>query len=172
MSGQGDQTSAFTGAGYAVSSLAAGRYVAGWVNVTPLVGGGGATTQEVLVTATASGTGALDAVKATTSQASGSRDMPMVAGLVAVPTRAGGTDILFSLSAPATVEARVLNVAGRPVRTLCAARACSAGLNSLVWNAQSDGGLAVPNGTYLVEVRARTAAGGDSRAVTQVSLRR
>ncbi len=94
-----------------------------------------------------------------------------VAGLSAVPTKAG-VQVTLSLSAGAQVSARIMNVAGRPVRTLCRAKDCEAGTNTLLWNACGDNGLAVPNGTYLVEVTAKAGDGAQTRALAQVQLRR
>jgi hypothetical protein len=91
--------------------------------------------------------------------------------VAAVPS-GGGAEIVLSLSAPMAVDARVLNVAGRPVRTLCRAQECSAGTSTLLWNAQSDRGLAVPNGTYVIEVMAKAADGGQARSLTQVGIDR
>jgi hypothetical protein len=107
------------------------------------------------------------------------RDGPLVApagatsvcGLTAVPTNAGA-HITFGLSSAAQVEARILNIAGRPVRTLCHAKDCEAGTNTLLWNADSDRGLAVPNGTYLVEVTAKAEDGPQARALGQVRVSR
>ncbi len=92
-------------------------------------------------------------------------------GLTGTST-AAGAQITFSLSAPAQVQARIANMAGRPVRTLCAARECKAGANVLLWNAQSDRALPVPNGTYLVELLAQGEAGGQARALAQVVISR
>ncbi len=50
--------------------------------------------------------------------------MVIVAGLTALPTKAGGAQITFSLSSEAQVQARILNIAGRPIKTLCQARDC------------------------------------------------
>lgn len=60
----------------------------------------------------------------------------------------------------------------RPVRTLCRTNACDAGANTLLWNATSDRGLPVPNGTYLVEVMAKAGDGARARGLTQVRLDR
>ena len=95
----------------------------------------------------------------------------MLTSLAAVPSRAR-VQIAFSLSAPIAVDARILNVAGRPVRTLCRAADCDAGANTLVWNAQSDRGLPVPNGTYLIEVVAKSADGAQARGLRQVRISR
>ena len=91
----------------------------------------------------------------------------VISSLSAMPT-AKGAQVTFSLSAPASVQARVLNLAGRPVKTLCTARSCEAGANTLVWNATSDAGVTVPRGTYLIEVTARTEGGGEARALVRV----
>lgn len=94
-----------------------------------------------------------------------------VMNLTAVATNAS-VQATFSLSSAAQVQARILNIAGRPVRTLCSARECGAGTHTLVWNAMSDQGLAVPNGTYVVEVRGSAEDGTQSRALRQVSIHR
>ena len=94
-----------------------------------------------------------------------------VTALSAVPTRAGA-QVTFTLSAPAALDARVRNMAGRPVRTLCASRSGSAGANALLWDARDDGGLPVPAGVYLVEVVAHSENGAQARALTQVRLTR
>ena len=92
-----------------------------------------------------------------------------VTGLAAAPTTAGA-QITFALSSAAQVQARILNIAGRPVKTLCRAKDCEAGTNTLLWNAQSDNGLQAPNGMYLVEVMAKAGDGGQVRALGQVSV--
>ena len=70
------------------------------------------------------------------------------------------------------MSARVLNIAGRPVKTICTARECEAGANTLVWNATSDAGLQAPSGQYLVETTAATEDGQSAKALTRVMLRR
>jgi hypothetical protein len=94
-----------------------------------------------------------------------------VTGLSSLATRAGA-QVTFALSAPAQVSARVLNLAGRPIAILGAPRNYEPGTNALLWNARDAGGLAVPNGTYVVELTARTAEGAQARAVATLSLRR
>jgi len=70
------------------------------------------------------------------------------------------------------VEARILNLAGRPIRTLCRDQACVAGTNTLLWDARSDAGLRVPNGTYLIQVTAKGPAGATSRALQSLVVGR
>jgi len=89
--------------------------------------------------------------------------------LSTVPTNTG-THITFGLSASAQVQARILNIAGRPVRTLCHAKHCETGTTTLLWNAQTDTGLRVPDGTYLVEVMVKAGDGTQARSLTQVRL--
>ena len=93
-----------------------------------------------------------------------------VSGLMALPT-AAGAQVSFMLAGAATVEARVMNIAGRPVRTLCRAKELQAGGNTLLWDARSDNGLRAPGGVYLVEVIARGEDGGQARALGQVRVR-
>ncbi len=95
---------------------------------------------------------------------------PMVSLLTAMPTSAGA-QVTFSLAGAADVSATVLNIAGRPVRTLCADQACEAGMNTLVWNALSDRGLRVPSGTYLIRITARAGDGAQSSALATVAVR-
>ena len=102
---------------------------------------------------------------------SGTSGAVQVTGLSATPT-AAGAQLTFALPSAAQVQARVLNLAGRPVKTLCAMRDCEPGTNTLLWNATSDQGTRVPNGTYLVEVTAKTDEGESARAVARVNLTR
>jgi hypothetical protein len=83
-----------------------------------------------------------------------------------------GVEVLVGLSAPASVSVRVLNIAGRPVEIICRARQCGAGTHTLLWNARSDNGLPVPNGTYLVQVTARSVDGSQASGLAQVRIAR
>jgi hypothetical protein len=91
--------------------------------------------------------------------------------LSAVPS-AKGVQIGLTLSGPVSADVRVLNLAGRPVRTVCSARDLAAGTTRLLWNGQTDAGLQTPNGTYVVEVVAHSPGGGQTRAVTTVTVNR
>jgi hypothetical protein len=92
--------------------------------------------------------------------------------LVALSTSGGAVQITGRLSGSAQVTARILNLAGRPVRRLCQAQPCAAGRMLLLWNAQSDQGTRAPSGTYLVEIVADAPDGTTSRAVTTLRLTR
>ena len=111
-----------------------------------------------------------DLVKMVTSvEGAASAPAVHITSLSALPTNMGA-QVQFALSSAAQVDARVLNIAGRPVRTICTANDCEAGTNTLLWNAQADNGLRVPNGQYLVELLARTPDGGLARRLTQVRI--
>ena len=102
---------------------------------------------------------------------SGTEATLALSGATAVAT-AGGAEIVFSLSTPAGVTATVLNIAGRPVRTICEARDCEPGINSLVWNGLGSNGLAVPNGRYLVRITAQDDRGQSATGLTALRLDR
>ncbi len=92
-------------------------------------------------------------------------------GAAAAPS-AGGVEVVWTLSAPASVTVQVLNLAGRAVATPAPALACSAGPQRLVWSGQSANGTVAPPGRYLVRVTARDSAGAQASAVCAVLLLR
>ena len=158
-------TGPVTGKGWTLASLAPGGAVDFRVAVTPLTGAssGGAFTVRVEARSQADPT-VTDVVKGGTTLKAKTAPGAEIAGLAAIPTR-GGAQVVFSLSSAAQVEARVLNLAGRPVRTLCLARPCGPGTNTLLWDARSDQGLRVPSGSYLAEVIANAPDGSSCRAL-------
>ena len=93
-----------------------------------------------------------------------------VSSVTAVPT-CDGADIDFVLTRAADVSARVLNLAGRPVKTICRSMDGDAGTNTLWWNATSDAGLKTPSGQYLVEITAATEDGQSAKALARVTVR-
>lgn len=95
----------------------------------------------------------------------------VVTALSAFPT-AAGAQMTLHLASDATVEARILNVAGRPVRHLFGGREFPAGTSTLLWNARDNSGLAVPAGRYVVAVEARTGDGARARVLCPFSLQR
>ena len=95
----------------------------------------------------------------------------MITSLSAVPA-GSGAQITFTLSAPATVEVHVLNIAGRPVRTVASGQECGAGLQTLIWSGVSDAGLRVPNGLYVVELSGKSASGSQTQALATVRIGR
>jgi hypothetical protein len=74
------------------------------------------------------------------------------------------SQIVVSLSAPATVRATITNMAGLVVAEL-PARDLEAGISTLSWNGVSTSGSKVPGGTYLVRIEAATADGGQASAL-------
>lgn len=84
---------------------------------------------------------------------------------------ASGAQVSYSLSAPATVEVSVLNLAGRVVRVLQSG-AVNSGTQSVLWNGLSDSGSAAPAGSYLVRLTARSDNGQAVSAVGTLSLRK
>ena len=95
-----------------------------------------------------------------------------VTGLSAIGTRDGGAEVAFSLSAEATVDVSVLNIAGRLVRRLAADEVLSAGAQRLQWNGCDASGARVPSGRYLIAVSAKTAGGQLVRRMAPVALAR
>ena len=94
----------------------------------------------------------------------------MVTSLSAQPTNAGA-QLTFSLSDDAAVTATVMNVAGRPVRTIAVDKPMEAGLNTLVWDRRGDTGLSVPAGLYMIRVAAQTEDGEATSAMAALALR-
>jgi hypothetical protein len=94
-----------------------------------------------------------------------------VAALCA-PTSAGGAEIALTLSADASVSVEILNIAGRPVRSLMRDRQVSQGVNRLPWDGRAGSGLAVPAGVYVVRTTARADGGDQAVSVSTVTLRR
>jgi parallel beta-helix repeat protein len=94
----------------------------------------------------------------------------MLTSLAAVPTNAG-VQLSFTLRNASAVTATILNVAGRPIRTIVADKPLDAGLQTLLWDRRADSALPVPAGLYLVRLAARDATGAQSAALTTVALR-
>ncbi|MBD3292417.1 MAG: hypothetical protein GF393_05805, partial [Armatimonadia bacterium] len=95
-----------------------------------------------------------------------------LSSLSAVASGAGGVEMTFTLSAPADCTVRLLNIAGRTVRVLRQGTPMPAGTSQLVWDGRSDAGLAVPNGTYLVQVEAAGEDGSRTQAVRTLAIGR
>ena len=86
-------------------------------------------------------------------------------------TRGGQVAVGYSLSAPASVEVRLRNVAGRLVARVRAGER-DAGTHTETWNGLGTGGARVPAGLYLCEIVARNEDGQSARAVASVRLGR
>lgn len=113
------------------------------------------------------------------SQTGGSRDLRIsvrpraqaTLGLAA-STRSlagAGLEIAYTLSSDAVVDVEVRNIAGRVVRRVAEGRAATEGQNTLVWNGLSEAGTSVPNGTYIVQVTARSPQTGEQMSVIRTA---
>ncbi|GEM_PF-6505432 len=114
-----------------------------------------------------------------TSQAGGTRELRITVrqraeatlGLTAAArsTARGGLEILYTLGNDALVDVEVRNIAGRVVRSLAQNRAAVEGQNTLMWNGLSEAGTAVPAGTYIVQVTARSPETGEQMSVIRTA---
>jgi len=95
----------------------------------------------------------------------------VVSSLAAMPT-ALGAQLSFTLSAEGSVNAEVLNIAGRPVRLLVSDRTMPAGVSTLTWDGRNASGLQVPSGLYLLRLTANGDGGSRSEAIATVQLKR
>lgn len=91
-------------------------------------------------------------------------------GALSAQSTGSGVQVAFTLSSPAEVSAEVLNLGGRVVARLRPV-AMAEGACTLRWNGLNTSGARVPAGMYLIRVRARTADGQESNAVTQARVR-
>jgi hypothetical protein len=95
-----------------------------------------------------------------------------VAAVTAVATGTPqGAQLLVTLGGSSEVTVTVRNLAGRPV-ALLQPGLLAAGAHALLWNGKSATGTSVPAGTYLIEVAAKAADGGRTRALTPLRLQR
>ncbi len=83
-----------------------------------------------------------------------------------------GVTITYTLSAPASVDVEVLNIAGRTVRNLRRDAVTAAGADTVVWNLTSEHGSRVPQGMYLCRVTARTEDGQSVSVMRPVQVNR
>ena len=84
----------------------------------------------------------------------------------------GSVSLSYVLSAPATVEAAILNIAGRTIAQVNSSDVQGTGLQSLRWNGRNAVGSKVPAGTYLIQVTARAEAGDSPTSLCSVQLQR
>jgi flagellar hook assembly protein FlgD len=106
-------------------------------------------------------------VTATQGRSAGVR----IAAMVAEPT-AAGAQIVFTLSAAATCDAEVLNIAGRTIRRLTTGDVLPAGRGVVLWDGRADTGTKVPPGAYLVRLTARSEDGTRTSALRNLRIRR
>ncbi|HJN18830.1 MAG TPA: FlgD immunoglobulin-like domain containing protein, partial [Armatimonadota bacterium] len=82
-----------------------------------------------------------------------------------------GAQLNFTLSSAADVTATVINVAGRPVRTIITDSPMDQGINTLLWDRRDENGLNVPSGLYMIRVDARDPGGAQTSGMATVPLR-
>jgi hypothetical protein len=80
--------------------------------------------------------------------------------------------VSYVLSSEAAVSARVLNLIGRPIRTLARGTSAAAGTNTLSWDLTSDAHTKVARGSYLVEIEAVTQDGQRATAIQPLIVNR
>lgn len=95
-----------------------------------------------------------------------------VTSLRVARTRGGSVSISYALSEAAAAKVRILSATGKVVQTLQAGEAASRGVTNLTWNGRDGAGIAVPAGTYLVEVVATSEDGQTARAVQPIVITR
>lgn len=95
-----------------------------------------------------------------------------ITSLRVTPTRGGGAAISYILSEEASARVRILSANGKLVQTLQAGEAVSRGVTNLTWNGRDTAGIAVPAGTYLVEVVATSEDGQSARMVQPIVITR
>jgi nitrous oxidase accessory protein NosD len=104
-------------------------------------------------------------------QIMGSGREALVTNAMAIPT-ATGAQIIFTLSDTTYVSVDIVNIAGRPVRTISSYRGLLAGVNTVLWDGRSEMGTKAPNGTYLVRITAHGPNGTASQGLTTLRLTR
>jgi len=91
-------------------------------------------------------------------------------GVTAAMAGGGNVEVRVTLSAAATVDADVVNMAGRQVGTICRAREMETGSAVVLWGATSDRGTRLPSGRYLIRVSARAEDGQQTGAIAPLQL--
>lgn len=77
----------------------------------------------------------------------------------------------FHLTGEATVQVNIM-AGGKPVRALLSQASRSAGMHQVSWDGRDQSGVALPPGSYTVEIRATSEDGQVARAVTTIILTR
>ncbi len=96
----------------------------------------------------------------------------LVVTSMGVQQTGAGAQVVVTLSAPASCDVEVVNIAGRSVRVVRRGLVMSAGQNTVVWDGRSASGATVPNGMYLVRLSARDDSGIQVQSVRTIVLRR
>lgn len=94
-----------------------------------------------------------------------------IQGVQVRSSRGNQHTIAFSLTGEAMVQVNIL-AGGKTVRSLMHQASRSAGLQQVSWDGRDQNGIALPPGTYTVEIRATSQEGQSARAVTNLILTR
>jgi subtilisin family serine protease len=86
-------------------------------------------------------------------------------------TRGNQVTIQYALNTSATVQVMIQDAAGRTLARLTGGTR-SAGLNTITWNGRTDEGVAVPPGTYQIQIIATSEEGEVARAVRPLLITR
>ena len=73
--------------------------------------------------------------------------------------------ISYDLTGAADMSIDIIGGTGRHLRQLISGRAASVGTNQVAWDLKDDQGRALPAGTYLIQVSARTSEGETARMI-------
>lgn len=94
--------------------------------------------------------------------------------LNATAAQANGNNVAltYTVTKACSVNVRVMNLAGRCIRTLAADKPVQAGVQSELWNLCSSTGTRVPAGIYLLQIEAVTDNGQRVQGMTQVRVTR
>lgn len=99
-------------------------------------------------------------------------DRPAITALGYAATRGVGGEVRFTLSTELRATAVVRGLNGALVRTLLADEPLSAGPQAVRWDGRDEAGRLAPDGTYRLEVIARSETGEQVRAQATVTQRR
>lgn len=95
-----------------------------------------------------------------------------ISGVSAAQASSGNVAVTYSLSAPATVSMRVMNISGREVKVVTSGTIAASGVNNEVWNLTNSAGARVPAGRYLISINAVTASGQQTQGIVPVQVSR
>lgn len=105
-------------------------------------------------------------------EASRRRTGPALVTALSVKPAGQGSQVVFTLSKPASCTVAVMNIAGRVVREVERDRLRGAGTQTAAWDGRSRDGTPVPAGVYLVKVTARGEDGTVTSALRNIRLAR
>lgn len=100
------------------------------------------------------------------------RTMLRIYNVLARPTRAAGgaVELSYELSQGATVTAEIRAANGKLIRRLNPGRAATSGVNSALWDTRDDKAMAVPAGSYMIQISAQTPEGESTRIVQPFTI--